>query len=454
MKIKLAILILLAVAVVGYLGIGRLSGMVTQESQNMVCNGCNVVLIVVDTLRADHLSCYGYPYNTSPAIDEIASHSVVFENAFSQIPFTPPSHWSLMTGLYPFRHRQYLPQDTGENLTTLAELLKARGYSTAAFVSSFMVRGIKKGFDIFELPMNVSSRNPRFKAPRNATATTDAALKWLSQNRDRKFFLFVHYFDVHSPYRPPLEFDVFNYSKSGIYSDKRYDRAGIKGNLRDNIAKYDGEILYVDSNIGRIADKVKEYGIENKTVFIITSDHGECFGEHSLSEFGYKSTKHCLFHGKTLFDEEVHVPLVVYVPGVERETRVKDIVELVDVMPAVMRLLGFGGLSGIDGRGLGISGGVPAKGYAIMQTLPRSDGSYNIGIRNGEVKVVRQCRGGGCSVVGFSVPGDVRVVRERQDAAHMESVLEDVLSGVDIGPVNFTISKSLKERLKKQGYIA
>ncbi len=356
---------------------------------DFVCENCNLLIFTVDTLRADHSSSYGYFQKTTPIIDSLSSEGVMFMNAFSQIPHTPPSHWSIFTGLYPYKHGKFFPHDNGSRVTTLSDILRKNGYLTAAFVSSKMLEGFAEEFDYFNgRRMRKIYRGPVMK---QANETTSSVLSWLENHSSEKFFLWVHYFDPHSPYKPPKAFDAYNYSDDPHYSDPRYDQKGLSGDrIRNDIAKYDGEIRFADENIGLVLNKLKELGIEDTTLVILLSDHGECFGEHNFSDFGYEENRPCIFHGKTLYDEEIHVPLIIKNPKSRiRGVRIGGIVETVDLFPTILEILNVSYDLEVDGESLLrlIRGGGRAKDYTISQTRPRK-GGFAIGIRTDEWKFV------------------------------------------------------------------
>ena len=411
-RLMLATVIILCLALL-YLVSPTMSGMVA-EREGFSCEGCNVILISIDTLRADHLPAYGYFQDTSPNIDGLARSGVVFENAYSQIPFTPPSHWSMMSGLYPFHHGKYAPTDSGEGVTSLAEVLGDEGYSTAGFVGSFMVKSVSDGFDVYDLqegipavkwardipelpPDGESPGVPQGVRYRRAGNTTDRALSWLD-GQDGRFFLFLHYFDVHMPYDPPSEFDVFDYSGSPFYSDDIYDAPGTNSSRtrREDVAKYDGEIRYIDYSIGRVVERLRVLGLMDNTILVITADHGEGFGEHTLSQFGFGSDSRVTGHGKTLFDEEVHVPLIIINPKGVAGIRVSQVVESVDIMPTVLEMLGIDADMDLDGESMvPLAEGLPReKDYAMLETMPMGNVEAVNAIASGGWKLVRMCVSG------------------------------------------------------------
>lgn len=298
----------------------------------------NVVLITIDTLRADHLGCYGYFRDTSPNMDALAHESVLFENAYAPMATTLPSHTSIMTGTHPLEHgilanvgdggRPFRPT---ERLKTFAQFASTGGYKTAAFVSAAPLAsdgGLNVGFDVYNEPSAEMRRAP---------ATTSAALKWLDGVGDERFFLFVHFFDPHTPYRPPPPYD-------SLFSDdpqleqfladreipQRVEPDLCKGRhptiTRSATNLYDGEIRYTDEHIKKLLDRLAALGLTDKTIIVLTADHGEGLGQHNWPQ-----------HGR-VWNEQLHVPLMIRFPGAEniKPRRIPLLVSLLDVMPTVV----------------------------------------------------------------------------------------------------------------------
>lgn len=298
----------------------------------------NVLIISIDTCRPDFLGCYGYPLKTTPNIDALASEGVLFEKAISPIPFTLPAHCSMLTGMIPPFHKvldnTYYNLD--EEKTTLAEILKDKGFSTGGFISTFVIKsifGLAQGFDKYDDEFS-NDRNTMGLVERRAKETTDRALKWLEKNKDKNNFLFVHYFDPHFTYDAPEPFA------------SRFPYAKMPGNLRtrepgEYISFYAGEIAYVDYNIGRIIGKLKQLGIYESTLICVTSDHGESLGQHNEATHGY-----------FVYDATIRVPLVMKIPGGKKGIRVKSLVGLVDIVPTICSVLGIELSHEIQGKDL------------------------------------------------------------------------------------------------------
>ena len=300
----------------------------------------NVLLISIDTLRPDHLGCYGYRRPTSPNIDAVlAARGTPFEHAYANAPWTFPSHAGMLTGRYPCIQRLYpaarsadygnefgaLPTDE----PTLAEILHARGYATAGFTEDGWIRadmGFGRGFGTF-----VENRAfPRFSEPLGQVERTlHDALEWIHRHDDMPWFAFVHTYQVHNPYTPPPGYLARVAPAAGD------DRASA------DAAAYDAEIRYTDDVLGRFLADLDAAGAGDALV-VLTSDHGEQFGEHGL-----------WMHGNSLYDELLHVPLVVRAPGlVPAGKRVAADVGLLDVVPTILDLVGADAPPRADGRSL------------------------------------------------------------------------------------------------------
>ena len=298
-----------------------------------------IILISLDTLRADHLGCYGYLRNTSPTLDALSQKGILFMNAFSPSSFTIPSHASIFTGKKPSRHSIGFDQINGKLDTdidiTLAEYLKARGFKTAAFVSSCVLRkqtNLNSGFDLYDDEMSSHELNRPTELIRNGEETCDRAIRWMRENKEVNFFLFIHLFDIHGPYvcKEPysslFQSDLYAAQDIRILNSVVPDNLPIGGipsyqvlnSIRDGngkllqfeesisyyISQYDGNIRYCDSMIENFVNYLKELQIFDETLLIITSDHGEAFGENDIF----------FFHGLTVSPEQIHVPVIMNFP--------------------------------------------------------------------------------------------------------------------------------------------
>ncbi|HUU84155.1 MAG TPA: sulfatase-like hydrolase/transferase [Phycisphaerae bacterium] len=282
--------------------------------------GFNVLLVTLDTTRQDRLGCYGYAPAETPAIDSLAACGIRFDDAVTSSPVTLPSHATMLTGLYPVTHGT---RDNGtyrltEDHRTLAEVLQARGYQTAAFVSSFVLDrrfGLAQGFDLYDFEVTAEGFRPDAMDlnERPADAVTDAAVRWLDRRQQaaitEPFFAWVHYFDPHYPYRSPL-------SKTPRFAERPYD----------------GEIAFVDAQLKRLLDALLAHGLRERTVIALVTDHGEALGQHREET-----------HGFFLYDSTVRVGFILSCPALfDRAYRVSDrVVGLVDLKPTIEDLLGI-----------------------------------------------------------------------------------------------------------------
>ena len=309
----------------------------------------SVLLITIDTLRADHLGAYGYRRSTSPRIDALAREGVLFERAYATVPRTTQSVASLLTGLYPKHHRarglfSVLPAGN----TTLAEILKAKGYSTWAVVSNIFLqpgKGFEQGFDTYSNPRS------RFDGDSSAQITDEALLK-LRGAGDGPFLLWAHYLDPHWTYAPQGEFATqFNpdyrptqamlelQEGKSQKGDIIFHNSLSEGDRRHLVALYDGEIAQVDAQVGRLLDGIPAT-VRQRLLIVLASDHGESLCEHD----------YCFAHGETLYDDTLRVPLLLVLPGkIAPGQRFRGDVSLMDVAPTILRWLALGDRPGMDG---------------------------------------------------------------------------------------------------------
>src|SRR5450755_705271 len=285
----------------------------------------NVVLITIDTLRPDHLGCYGYQSIKTPNIDALAADGTSFDRAFTVVPVTLPSHSSMLTGTYPmlsgmhdFSANKLSPQQP-----TMASVLKQAGYATGAVIAAAVLDGkfgLNQGFDFyydhFDFSRLSESNLDEMERPGNVVA--DQALDWLGKNSQKKFFLWMHLYDPHFPYNPPEPY-----------------RAEYAGRL------YDGEIAFADAQVGRLVRFLKEKGLYQNTVIVLTGDHGEGLGEH-----GEKT------HGFFIYNATMHVPLIIRLPAAAAGQTVEDLVSLVDLMPTVLGAVGVEVPAQVQGKSL------------------------------------------------------------------------------------------------------
>jgi len=325
----------------------------------------HVVLVSIDSLRADHVGCYGYARDTTPFLDRLAKEGVVFDTVVSSSSWTTPAHAALFTGL-PDRVHGCFDETRwlDGSRETVAEAFKRAGYRTVGFFSGPPLHpnfGFAQGFDTYHDCTTYSKESLAFlrgEATHEAignkpnTVVTNpevlgAVRQWLEQARDDPFFMFIHLWDVHYDYVPPEPYDrLFDPDYRGPCTGRdvlRVDRRPGDWSDRDVEhlkALYDGEIRWTDDTLRKIIDAVsRRFGTEN-TVIVVTSDHGEAFYEHGVHG-----------HRMTLYGEEIRIPLIIrYPPSVPRNARVSAMVSLLDVAPTLLELAGVKGLPDATGR--------------------------------------------------------------------------------------------------------
>jgi len=301
----------------------------------------NVILITLDTTRADRMGFLGSKRGLTPNLDALAKQSVVFTRAYAQVPLTTPSHASLLTGTYPqFNHVDDLAQPLRPELPYLPDLLNQHGYHTAAFVGSIVLDpktqaapGFDRGFEFYDANFhNSKPGEDRYQSlERRAEDVANRAMGWLRHHQQTPFFIWLHFYDAHEPYDPPEPFKAHYASEP-----------------------YDGEIAYTDSVVGSVLEVLQRHGLFRNTVIAVAADHGEAFGEH-----GEK------WHGMFLYDETIHVPLLLKLPGEKfAGKRVEARVALADIAPSLLQAAMVPVPAAMQGQSL----------FPLMET-PKSDGS-------------------------------------------------------------------------------
>ena len=285
----------------------------------------NVLFVTIDTLRADHVGCYGYKQVKTPNIDSLAADGSRFARAYAVVPVTLPSHSSMMTGTYPMLSGMH--DFSGNKLSplqpTLASVLKQSGYQTGAVIAAAVLDsrfGLNQGFDFyydhFEFSRLDEANLDEMERPGNVVA--DVALDWLAKNSRHKFFLWMHLYDPHFPYHPPEPYAT-EYAAH----------------------PYDGEIAFADEQLGRVLRFLKEKGIYQNTIIVLCGDHGESLGEH-----GEKT------HGFFIYNATMHVPLIIHLPEALAARTIAEPVSLVDLMPTVLSAAGLPTPSQVQGHSL------------------------------------------------------------------------------------------------------
>jgi arylsulfatase A-like enzyme len=313
----------------------------------------NILLIGIDTLRADHVGCLGYGKDTTPTLDRLAREGIVCTRTVSTSGWTLPSVMSVMTSLYPDVHRVQTYRDKlPAEITVLAEILKAAGYTTGGVTSNPTLDGsygFARGFDLYDdftvpldFDMDVFDSHGEIIGDRHLTNTSElvakVAAKWLAAGPAEPFFLFAFYFDPHYDYIPPPPFDTLfdpNYEGHldgrGMKEEPRHSQRPPARDLQHLLALYDGEIRYTDEYVGKLLQALARAGVLRNTLVVLFGDHGDEFYEHG------KTT-----HDRTLYQEILHVPLVFWWPDrLPAGRRLEAVTSLVDVMPTVLDYLGL-----------------------------------------------------------------------------------------------------------------
>jgi choline-sulfatase len=315
----------------------------------------NIILITLDTTRADRMGFLGSTLGLTPNLDSLAHQSAVFARAYSQVPLTTPSHATMLTGTYPqFNHVSDLGSPLAKDLPYLPDILRQHGYRTAAFVGSQVLDpksaaapGFDRGFETYDAPFHMRGQGEdRYHSvERRGLAVVDSALAWLDEHPRGPFFLWLHFYDPHDPYDPPPPFKA-QYAAS----------------------PYDGETAYADSAVGKLLAALRSRGLCDQSLIVVVGDHGEAFGEH-----GERS------HGLFLYDETLHVPLLIKLPGTgSAHPRVESRVGLVDIAPTLLQEVGITLPAAMQGRSLlelmkptGSRAKNTSKSYVAAQDRPQ-----------------------------------------------------------------------------------
>lgn len=353
---------------------------------NCLCRDCNLIIISMTNLRADHIGAYGYEKNTTPNIDKLAEKSIIFENAFSHSSWTLPAGMSLFTSLYPYVHgvmNRYSNESLDIGIKSLVDVLKENGYYTASFTGGFdywqeygLINRFHESY-FFTVEDNVSV----FTGPTeygHLQQSLPEAAKWVQENKNKKFFLFIQGFDVHCPFNPPAEYK------------KEFD-SGYKGNIRDDICyitfgdsrilyeggntyynisffepdkflpqmkseifsdndirhlieMYDAEIKYADDAVGKFLSEIKKLGLERNTIIVFLSEHGDMFGKHG------RLMRSGPVRG-TFYDDVIHIPVLIYNPKIDTK-KVDGLVQLIDIAPTLLDFVGIEPKNFFQGKSL------------------------------------------------------------------------------------------------------
>jgi len=430
MNIKL-ILLLLIVAISIY----AFYSFYSFQNKETLCKDCNVILIALDTLRLDHLGIYGYAKNTSLNIDKLTSSGIVVKKATTQATYTLPSFMSVFTSLYPSVHSIGNIDDNQSlnlGIITLPEILHKNGYYTNAFVDAPYVGsfyGFSRGFDSFDEKSVLEGNG-------GIAARNERIYPLLDNLKSKKFFLFLHYMDIHAPYGQSEQYvSAFekNYSGNVDLTNKQEEDLRILNLTTDDwnhiVAGYDGNILYTDYYLGQLFSKINQLGLSNNTIIIIFSDHGEELNEHGS-----------LGHGYTLFEEVTHVPLILSIPHSYSRT-LNQPVELIDIAPTLLNILGIPAPSQFQGIDFLNS---PISNRTIHSEL----GSANLSsIRMNNIKVIYNRTSDKLSLYNLdSDPHEQRNIFNEKDREYYLSKFEEFNKSnlqklKSLNLVNFTLNQ-------------
>jgi len=394
-------------------------------------SGWNVLLVTLDTVRADRLGCYGGTEVSTPVLDKLAAQGVRCRHAIAPAPLTLPSHASLLTGLDPDRHGARCNGifRVDEKIVTLAERLGPSGYRTGAVISAYVLDrqfGLSQGFEDYadDLTEGWQATNFGFRE-RRASQTNEHASRWLRRHATERFFLWVHYFDPHAPYDPPEPY-------RGRFADRPYD----------------GEVAYVDEQLGRLLKVLDETGARARTLTVVVGDHGESLGEHGE-----------LTHGIMIYDATQRVPMILNAPGVLPAGQVIDRqVGLVDVVPTVLDLLGKEVPSGLDGVSLLRPEASSPRALYIESLGPKFQYGWAplVGLRTDDIKFILAPR---CELYDLSAdPKELRnILTDRQELTQgfHERLRARIGGDRELAAVsgNLPLDAVSRERLRSLGYV-
>ena len=419
----------------------------------------NVILISVDTLRPDHLGCYGYNRDTSPNLDRFAEEGLLFEACFSHAPHTGPSCTTFLSGFLPHETNVILNDSiVHTEVPMLAEILKDDGFKTYGVVSNFVLRegkGFEQGFDIYDARMGETELNRRHICERTAKKTTDCAINILKNHSGNPFMLWIHYQDPHGPYTPPPQYhQMFHNPNQKSYDLKLNQSLRGKGGipsyqrLQDHhdyfyyVAQYDGEIRYFDEHFGRLIAFLKKGLFFENSIIIFTADHGEAMGEHD----------YYFAHGHGLTNDLIHVPLIIRYRD-ELRGRKKDPVQHLDIVPTILHRVRIQGDFTYRGRNLLAD---PLEASTILSELHFS----NSAVISDGMKLIMY----GENAFLFDIQKDFYENRNLANQFQFRSLLgylvnerqrmrnKDLLC-LDIAPQTPELTREEKEKLRSLGYI-
>ena len=399
------------------------------------CNGApeydgpvrHVVLLSLDTTRADHFGFYGNTEVKTPHLDRLAAQSIVLDDYMTVVPTTLSSHVSLFSGKYPHSHGT--PRNgftVNDDNVMLAELLRDQGFATAGFVASFPLEhrfGIAQGFEHYDDRFDVLAQQVPMQDERSAAAVTDAVIEYLD-GRDEagNLFLFAHYFDPHAPYAAPAPYDTLYDSRGGEDLPPWAEALGLcreggSPELFERIAaQYAGEISYMDEHIGRLLDALRERGILDEAILIVTSDHGELFTEHPDTT--------CFDHGWMTYQQDVRAVGMIRLPGGEKGgMRVLGTLANIDILPTLLGYLGIDLPQGVDGAVIDFEQPEAATGVRFSQATKPASRKIEAGSRWRNSKKARCVRDGRYKFVQVPYARQAALYDLRQDPAEQTNLL-------------------------------
>jgi arylsulfatase A-like enzyme/Tfp pilus assembly protein PilF len=387
----------------------------------------NVLIITLDTTRADRIGCYGYGKARTPNLDRLAQEGVKFENAYCQVPLTLPSHCSIFTGTYPLFHgvRNNGSYKLSDKIETLAEVLRSRGWKTSAFVASFSLDsrfGLDQGFEVYDDEMG-EERIKTFLSERRAVEVYEAFRRWYRGKGEGKWFCWVHFYDPHLPYDPPEPW------------------------RREIEDRYDGEIAYMDEYVGKVLEEVE--GERDRTLIVIVGDHGESLGEHGERD-----------HGIFLYEVSMRVPLIMVAPKKFPEKKViRSNVRLIDIAPTILDFLKIEKSEKMQGESLlpYISGKKKKDLPFYMETVyPRESFNWSElkGVVDGEWKYIFAPKEELYNIKKDPHENNNLFEREKERAENMKILMESMEKKYSSGiSGKRTLTREDEERLRSLGYI-
>ena len=456
------------------MAIVAVAGMVVLGAASCSRRPANVVLITIDTLRADHLGAYGYARDTSPALDALAHDGTRFARCYAQSVTTRASHASIFTGCYPATHGVLSNVEEYPDRPSLMTALKARGYVTAGFVSSVVLNrkfGVQRQLDHFDDASTTTEVNRPNMAERPARATLTAALAWLEQ-RDpaRPFFVWIHLIDPHGPYAAPENPDRFvgdahatpgrrslplGDTNIGFGDIPRYQI--LNGNQDPDfyVARYDGEIRYADDALGEFFQRLRALGLYDRTVIAVTADHGETLDEPNHRRY--------FSHGLVAYEEDAHIPLIVHEPAGRRRLSGVDAnaaVLSIDVAPTLLELVDAAVPAEFEGRSILRGARAPEEpifslgSYGTVQT-ERMMGTQKGVLRSGWRYLINSLDGAEELYDHRGDPHEERNVAAANSEvlADLRRVLAEFLAHPGAQNRASDVSPEERERLKALGYV-